>query len=113
MNVIGVEWALASIVVSHRSAPLSELNARNRRSMVPPMKISPDAVAIVPPMFGVPVLSNPRAFKSASNAPTGYTINCDGQGGVAGFGKGSADVSWTPISDSSTTNVAAYAICVQ
>jgi hypothetical protein len=26
------------------------------------------------------------------NAPTGYTINFDGQGGVAGFGKGSADV---------------------
>ena len=26
------------------------------------------------------------------HAPTGYTINFDGQGGVAGFGKGSADV---------------------
>lgn len=26
------------------------------------------------------------------NAPHGYTINFDGQGGVAGFGKGSADV---------------------
>jgi len=26
-------------------------------------------------------------------APTSYTINFDGQGGVAGFGKGSADVS--------------------
>ena len=25
-------------------------------------------------------------------APNGYTINFDGQGGVAGFGKGSADV---------------------
>ena len=30
-------------------------------------------------------------------APTGYTINFDGQGGVAGFGKGSADVSLTPV----------------
>jgi len=30
------------------------------------------------------------------NAPTGYTINFDGQGGVAGFGKGSADVSLAP-----------------
>jgi len=29
-------------------------------------------------------------------APTGYTINFDGQGGVAGFGKGSADVSLVP-----------------
>lgn len=29
-------------------------------------------------------------------APTGYTINFDGQGGIAGFGKGSADVALTP-----------------
>src|SRR6187397_194714 len=36
------------------------------------------------------------------NPPTGYTINFDGQGGVAGFGKGSADVSLTPLSESST-----------
>ena len=36
------------------------------------------------------------------NPPTGYTINFDGQGGVAGFGKGSADVSLTPVSDSAT-----------
>jgi carbon monoxide dehydrogenase subunit G len=28
--------------------------------------------------------------------PTGYTINFDGQGGVAGFGKGSADVALSP-----------------
>jgi len=35
-------------------------------------------------------------------APTGYTINFDGQGGVAGFGKGSADVSLSPVSESST-----------
>ena len=36
------------------------------------------------------------------NPPTGYTINFDGQGGVAGFGKGSADVALTPLSDSAT-----------
>src|SRR6187431_1456248 len=36
------------------------------------------------------------------NAPTGYTINFDGQGGVAGFGRGSADVSLAPVSESST-----------
>jgi carbon monoxide dehydrogenase subunit G len=30
------------------------------------------------------------------NPPTGYTINFDGQGGVAGFGKGSADVVLAP-----------------
>ncbi|HKW82409.1 MAG TPA: carbon monoxide dehydrogenase subunit G [Burkholderiaceae bacterium] len=29
-------------------------------------------------------------------APNGYTINFDGQGGVAGFGKGSADVALSP-----------------
>ena len=28
--------------------------------------------------------------------PTGYTINFDGQGGVAGFGRGSADVGLAP-----------------
>jgi hypothetical protein len=28
--------------------------------------------------------------------PNGYTINFDGQGGVAGFGKGSADVALAP-----------------
>jgi len=32
-------------------------------------------------------------------APNGYTINFDGQGGVAGFGKGSADVALTPQGD--------------
>jgi carbon monoxide dehydrogenase subunit G len=30
------------------------------------------------------------------DAPNGYTINFDGQGGVAGFGKGSADVALSP-----------------
>jgi uncharacterized protein len=36
------------------------------------------------------------------NAPTGYTINFDGQGGVAGFGKGSADVALTAQSPEQT-----------
>jgi hypothetical protein len=31
--------------------------------------------------------------------PKGYTIHFDGQGGVAGFGKGSADVALTPAGD--------------
>ncbi|QBK05166.1 carbon monoxide dehydrogenase [Hylemonella gracilis] len=34
--------------------------------------------------------------------PSGYTLHFDGQGGVAGFGKGSAQVSLTPV-DSGTT----------
>jgi len=36
------------------------------------------------------------------NPPLGYTINFDGQGGVAGFGRGSADVSLSPVSDTAT-----------
>lgn len=35
-------------------------------------------------------------------APTRYTINFDGQGGVAGFGKGSADVALEAIGPTST-----------
>lgn len=35
--------------------------------------------------------------------PTSYTINFDGQGGVAGFGKGSADVSLAPAGADKTT----------
>jgi len=34
--------------------------------------------------------------------PNGYTINFDGQGGVAGFGKGSADVALTGQSEQQT-----------
>ena len=34
--------------------------------------------------------------------PTGYTINFDGQGGVAGFGKGSADVALSPQGEAQT-----------
>ncbi len=36
------------------------------------------------------------------NAPNGYTINFDGQGGVAGFGKGSADVALTAQGEQQT-----------
>jgi len=35
-------------------------------------------------------------------APNGYTINFDGQGGVAGFGKGSADVALSAQGDAQT-----------
>jgi carbon monoxide dehydrogenase subunit G len=35
-------------------------------------------------------------------APNRYTINFDGQGGIAGFGKGSADVVLTPEADAQT-----------
>jgi|SRR5450432_850517 carbon monoxide dehydrogenase subunit G len=36
------------------------------------------------------------------DAPNGYTINFDGQGGVAGFGKGSADVKLTAEGEAAT-----------
>ncbi|MES2990663.1 MAG: carbon monoxide dehydrogenase subunit G [Pseudomonadota bacterium] len=36
------------------------------------------------------------------DAPNGYTLNFDGQGGVAGFGKGSADVALTAVSPEQT-----------
>ena len=35
-------------------------------------------------------------------APTGYTINFDGQGGVAGFGRGSAEVHLAPEGERAT-----------
>ena len=36
------------------------------------------------------------------NAPTRYTIGFDGQGGIAGFGKGSADVALASEGDAAT-----------
>ncbi|MDP9043443.1 MAG: carbon monoxide dehydrogenase subunit G [Pseudomonadota bacterium] len=36
------------------------------------------------------------------DAPNGYTLNFDGQGGIAGFGKGSADVALTAQSPQQT-----------
>src|SRR6476661_2218719 len=42
------------------------------------------------------------------NPPTSYTINFDGQGGVAGFGRGSADVALSVI-DATTTRLAYHA----
>jgi carbon monoxide dehydrogenase subunit G len=41
--------------------------------------------------------------------PTSYTINFDGQGGVAGFGKGSADVSLAPEGDKTKLSYSAQA----
>lgn len=38
--------------------------------------------------------------------PSSYTIRFEGQGGIAGFGKGSADVSLTPQDDNTATLLA-------
>jgi uncharacterized protein len=57
-----------------------------------------DAFAAVVAVKVGPVSARFKGNLKMSNvvAPTSYTINFDGQGGVAGFGKGSADVSLTP-----------------
>ena len=63
-----------------------------------------DAMVAVVAMKIGPVSARFKGNLKMSNvqAPTAYTINFDGQGGVAGFGKGSADVALTPEGPSST-----------
>ncbi len=55
----------------------------------------PDAFAAVVALRVGPVSARFKGNLQMTNiaAPNSYTINFDGQGGVAGFGKGSADVS--------------------
>lgn len=57
-----------------------------------------DAFAAVVALKVGPVSARFKGNLQMTNiqAPNGYTINFDGQGGVAGFGKGSADVALTP-----------------
>jgi len=57
-----------------------------------------DAFAAVVAVKVGPVSARFKGNLKMSNvvAPTSYTINFDGQGGVAGFGKGSADVVLAP-----------------
>ena len=57
-----------------------------------------DAFAAVVAVKVGPVSARFKGNLKMSNvvAPTSYTINFDGQGGVAGFGKGSADVALSP-----------------
>ncbi|MEP7296317.1 MAG: carbon monoxide dehydrogenase subunit G [Burkholderiales bacterium] len=56
-----------------------------------------DAFAAVVALKVGPVSARFKGNLQMTNiqAPNGYTINFDGQGGVAGFGKGSADVALT------------------
>src|SRR5438874_8506245 len=67
---MGTVWAHASSSVSHSCLPVLDSNARNRQSIVAPTKINPLAVAMLPPMFSVPVLGKPFAF-SDSTKPSG------------------------------------------
>ncbi len=57
----------------------------------------PDAFAAVVALRVGPVSARFKGNLQMTNivAPSSYTINFDGQGGVAGFGKGSADVALT------------------
>ncbi len=58
----------------------------------------PDAYTAVVALRVGPVSARFKGKLQMTNvqAPNSYTINFDGQGGVAGFGKGSADVALTP-----------------
>ena len=61
-------------------------------------RIGDDAFVAVVAMKIGPVSARFKGNLKLTNVtpPTGYTIHFDGQGGVAGFGKGSADVALTP-----------------
>jgi hypothetical protein len=60
-------------------------------------------VAVVAMKIG-PVSARFKGSLKLTNVspPTSYTINFDGQGGVAGFGKGSADVALTAVDAANT-----------
>jgi carbon monoxide dehydrogenase subunit G len=57
-------------------------------------RAGPDTLVAVVALKVGPVSARFKGNLAMTNvqAPTSYTINFDGQGGVAGFGKGSADV---------------------
>ena len=60
-------------------------------------RTGPDAMTAVVALKVGPVSARFKGNLSMSNVqvPNSYTINFEGQGGVAGFGKGSADVALT------------------
>src|SRR5438093_9984992 len=66
-KVIGVVCAHAGSAVSQSCLPVRDSNARKRPSIVAPMKTTPPAVAMLPPMFNVPVLSKPWALSDSTN----------------------------------------------
>ena len=62
-------------------------------------RVGDDAFVVVVAMKIGPVSARFKGNLKMTNvvAPTSYTINFDGSGGVAGFGKGSADVALTAV----------------
>ena len=67
-------------------------------------RVGDDAFAAVVAMKIGPVSARFRGNLKMTNVrpPSGYTINFDGQGGVAGFGRGSADVALSEAGPAST-----------
>ena len=67
-------------------------------------RTGPDAFAAVVAVKVGPVSARFKGNLQMTNvqAPNSYTINFDGQGGVAGHGKGSADVSLTAVDANQT-----------
>ncbi len=74
-------------------------------------RTGPDAYAAVVAVKVGPVSARFRGNLQMTNveAPNRYTINFDGQGGMAGFGKGSADVALTPEAAQTRLSYAAKA----
>ena len=73
-------------------------------------KVADDAFVATVAMKIGPVSARFKGNLKLTNVepPTRYTINFDGQGGVAGFGRGSADVALAPI-DAAATKLAYHA----
>ena len=73
-------------------------------------KVADDAFVATVAMKIGPVSARFKGNLKLTNVepPTRYTINFDGQGGVAGFGRGSADVALAPI-DAASTKLAYHA----
>src|SRR5207247_270293 len=69
-KVIGVVCAHAGVAFPQSCLAVRDSNARTGQSIVAPMKTSPLAVAMLPPMFSVPVLSKPLALSDSTN-PSG------------------------------------------
>jgi hypothetical protein len=74
-------------------------------------RTGPDAFQAVVAVKVGPVSARFKGNLQMTNIqpPTSYTINFDGQGGVAGFGKGSADVSLAPEGNQTKLRYAAKA----
>src|ERR1019366_3668059 len=70
INVIGLAKALAGRRVSQSNLPVDISKARKRWSLVAPMKTSPPAVTIDPPILAVPVGGMPLAVRASISPST-------------------------------------------